>query len=154
MKQTTKQFLCVTLFLLSASSATAQLKPEAMMLPINFSGVKSTEERAILQNHVLTELSTYYDLKSEQEVESARDAAIDKLSSENCTEEACVKIMGDLLDVEHTFSFSVIAAGNYWDLSATRLDYFGTTARRNSACEQCTLPFEVDPKSRTVFLIS
>jgi hypothetical protein len=25
-------------------------------------------------------------------------------------------------------------------LSATRLDYFGTTARRNSACEQCTLP--------------
>jgi len=140
MKQTTKQFLCVTLFLLSASSATAQLKPEAMMLPINFSGVKSTEERAILQNHVLTELSAYYDLKSEQEVESARDAAIDKLSSENCTEEACVKIMGDLLDVEHTFSFSVIAAGNYWDLSATRLDYFGTTARRNSACEQCTLP--------------
>ena len=137
---TTKRILFCSLFLLSAFSSNAQLKPEAMMLPLDFSGVKSAEERAILQNHVLTELSTYYDLKSEQEVESARDAAIDKLSSENCTEEACVKIMGDLLDVEHTFTFSVIAAGNYWDLSATRLDYFGTTARRNSACEQCTLP--------------
>ena len=140
MKQTTKLFLFSIYFLLNASAATAQLKAEAMLLPLDFSGIKSAEERAILQNHVLTELSAYYELKSEQEVESARDAAIDKLSSENCTEEACVKIMGELLDVEHTFTFSVIAAGNYWDLSATRLDYFGTTARRNSACEQCTLP--------------
>ena len=82
---TTKRILFCSLFLLAASTAAAQLKPEAMMLPLDFSGVKSAEERAILQNHVLTELSTYYDLKSEQEVESARDAAIDKLSSENCT---------------------------------------------------------------------
>jgi hypothetical protein len=74
-------------------SAHAQLKPEAMTLPITFTGISSAEERAILQNHVINELSVNYDLKSEKEVEQALDVAVDKISSENCTEEACIKQM-------------------------------------------------------------
>ncbi|SVC18586.1 uncharacterized protein METZ01_LOCUS271440, partial [marine metagenome] len=126
-------------FLMITFSAHAQLKPEAMTLPVIFTGISSAEERAIIQSHVINELSVNYDLKSEKEVEQAREVAVDKISSENCTEEACIKQMGELLDVEHTFTFRIIAAGNYWDLSAIRLDLMGTTVRRNIACEQCNL---------------
>ena len=134
-----KQFLLWIVVFMIPFSVKAQLKPEAMTLPITFTGIPSAEERAILQNHVINELSAYYDLKSEKEVEQARDVAVDKISSENCTEEACIKQMGELLDVDHTFTFRIISAGNYWDLSAIRMDLMGTTVRRNIACEQCTL---------------
>ena len=134
-----KGFFLGIVFLMISSSAHAQLKPEAMTLPVIFTGISSAEERAIIQSHVINELSVNYDLKSEKEVEQAREVAVDKISSENCTEEACIKQMGELLDVEHTFTFRIIAAGNYWDLSAIRLDLIGTTVRRNIACEQCNL---------------
>ena len=134
-----KQFLLWIVVFMIAFSAKAQLKSEAMTLPITFTGIPSAEERAILQSHVINELSAYYDLKSEKEVEQARDAAVDKISSENCTEEACIKQMGELLDEDHTITFRIIAAGSYWDLSAIRTDLMGTTVRRNLACEQCTL---------------
>ena len=79
-----------------------------MVLPIYFVNMDKKELQGSLNNHVQTELSTYYDLKTVKEIEQARDAAIDRLSSENCTEEACVKIMGELLDVEYTFSIEII----------------------------------------------
>ena len=50
-------------------SAHAQLKPEAMTLPVIFTGISSAEERAIIPSHVINELSVNYDLKSEKEVE-------------------------------------------------------------------------------------
>lgn len=135
-----KKIGLLIIFLLVGISAHAQLKPEAMSLPIIFTGISSAEERAIIQSHVINELSVNFDLKSEKEVEQAREFAVDKISSENCTEEACIKQMGELLDVEYTFTFKIIAAGNYWDLSAIRVDTFmEKTVRRNIACEDCNL---------------
>ena len=135
-----KKIWLLIIFLLVGISAHAQLKPEAMSLPIIFTGISSAEERAIIQSHVINELSVNFDLKSEKEVEQAREFAVDKISSENCTEEACIKQMGELLDVEYTFTFKIIAAGNYWDLSAIRVDTFmEKTVRRNIACEDCNL---------------
>ena len=63
-----KQFLLWIVVFMIPFSVKAQLKPEAMTLPITFTGIPSAEERAILQNHVINELSAYYDLKSEKEV--------------------------------------------------------------------------------------
>ena len=83
---------CMALMLLS-STLCAQIKPSAMVLPINFVNLDKKGLQGSLNNHAKTVLSTYYDLKSEKEIEKARDTSVDKLSSENCTEEACVKIM-------------------------------------------------------------
>ena len=131
-----KRIFLGIVFLMITFSAHAQLKPEAMTLPVIFTGISSAEERAIIQSHVINELSVNFDLKSEKEVEQAREFAVDKISSENCTEEACIKQMGELLDVEYTFTFKIIAAGNYWDLSAIRVDTFmEKTVRRNKACK-------------------
>ena len=105
---------CMALMLLS-STLCAQIKPTAMVLPINFVNLDKKGLQGSLNNHVKTELSTYYDLKTEKEIEQARDAAVDRLSSENCTEEACVKIMGELLDVEYTFSLEIIDTEEGWD---------------------------------------
>jgi len=117
----------------------AQIKPTAMLLPIYFVDLDKKGMQGSLNNHVQTELSTYYELKSEKEVEQARDAAVDRLSSENCTEEACVKVMGELLDVEYTFSLEIIDTGEGWDLTAVRQDVDSVTSRRNELCKNCSL---------------
>ena len=110
-----------------------------MVLPINFVNLDKKGLQGSLNNHVKTELSTYYNLKTEKEIEQARDAAVDRLSSENCTEEACVKIMGELLDVEYTFSLEIIDTEEGWDLTVVRQDIDGLSSRRNELCVGCSL---------------
>ena len=129
---------CMALMLLS-STLCAQIKPTAMVLPINFVNLDKKGLQGSMNNHVKTELSTYYDLKTEKEIEQARDAAVDRLSSENCTEEACVKIMGELLDVEYTFSLEIIDTEEGWDLTVVRQDIDGVSSRRNELCIDCSL---------------
>jgi hypothetical protein len=130
--------LCVAI-IFSSSSLCAQLKPEAMLLPIYFVDLDKNSVQGSLNNFVKTELSNYYILKSEKEVEQARDAAADQISSENCTEEACVKVMGELLDVDYTFSMEIIDTGEGWDLSVVRQHIDGVTSRRNELCDECSL---------------
>ena len=64
-----KRIFLGIVFLMITFSAHAQLKPEAMTLPVIFTGISSAEERAIIPSHVINELSVNYDLKSEKEVE-------------------------------------------------------------------------------------
>ena len=125
--------------MLFSSTLCAQIKPTAMILPIHFVNLDKKGLQGSLNNHVKTELSTYYDLKTEKEIEQARDAAVDKLTSENCTEEACVKIMGELLDVEYTFSLEIIDTEEGWDLTVVRQDIDGLSSRRNELCVDCSL---------------
>jgi len=134
-----KQFLLWIVVFMIAFSVKAQIKPTAMLLPIYFVDLDKKSLQGSLNNFVKTELSNYYDLKSEKEVEQARDAAVDQISSENCTEEACVKVMGELLDVEYTFSLEIIDTGEGWDLSVVRQDMDRVTSRRNELCNECSL---------------
>ena len=138
MNITKKLFLSIV-YLLLAFPLQAQIKPTAMLLPIYFVDLDKKGLQGSLNNHVQTELSAYYELKSEKEIEQARDAAIDKLSSENCTEEACVKVMGEMLEVEYTFSLEVIDTGEGWDLTAVRQNLDGVSSRRNELCKNCSL---------------
>ena len=141
----TQQGWVVGLFLIGSLLASgvpvrAQLKPEALVIPVYFVGIKDASARRILQQHVLTELSQSFELRSEQEVAQAREKAADKLASTDCTEEACLKVMGELLDVDYTFAVSVTASGDFWDLTGVRLEPLGRTVRKNVSCERCTLP--------------
>jgi hypothetical protein len=134
-----KQVLLLIFVFMISFTLKAQIKPTAMLLPIYFVDLDKKSLQGSLNNFVKTELSNYYDLKSEKEVEQARDAAVDQISSENCTEEACVKVMGELLDVEYTFSLEIIDTGEGWDLSVVRQDMDRVTSRRNELCNECSL---------------
>ena len=129
---------CLALSLFSAPVC-AQLKHEALVVPVYFTGVKDTSSQRILQQHVLTELSQSFELRSEQEVAQAREKAADKLASDNCNEVACLKVMGELLDVDYLFAIGITASGSYWDLTGVRLDPLGRTVRRSVECPDCTL---------------
>ena len=81
-------------FVITSFSASAQFKPEAMILPITFLNFNDTALQESLDNFVQTELSRNFEIKSEGEVAQAMEEARDEIDSENCSEEACIKKMG------------------------------------------------------------
>ncbi len=140
------RFLCALFSLLGLLSVAAlpapaqPLKLEALVLPLKVEGLQDEKAGPILQQQALAELSQSFDLKSEQEMLAARDKAIDRIASDECTEEACIKVMGELLDVDYTFTLSVTASGDYWSFTGIRSEPLGRRVRKNLVCEQCTLP--------------
>ncbi len=68
-KKLKNKLFFVLFFIISHSfNCNAQLKPEAMVLPIGFVGINDKSVKVILQQHVLTVLSESFELKSENEV--------------------------------------------------------------------------------------
>lgn len=133
-------YFFLLIFVISSFPAIAQYKPEAMILPINFKNFNDTSIQESLNDFVHTELSRNFELKSKDEVAEAMEEAADSNASENCNEEACIKIMGKNLDVDYTFSIKIIDTGQGWDLTAIRSNLFEeATIPRNELCEDCTL---------------
>jgi hypothetical protein len=111
-----------------------------MILPISFVNFNDTSIQESLNDFVQTELSGNFELKSKDEVAEAMQKAADSNDSENCSEEACIRIMGKSLDVDYTFNFKIIDTGQGWDLTAIRSHFFEeATIRRNELCEDCSL---------------
>ena len=135
-----KLFFLFLFFVITSFSASAQFKPEAMILPITFVNFNDTALQESLDNFVQTELSRNFELKSKDEVDEAMEKAIDEMDSENCTQEACIKKMGRMLDVDYTFNLKIIDTGQVWDLIAIRIHYFeNRTMRRTELCNNCSL---------------
>ena len=135
-----KLFFLFLFFVITSFSASAQFKPEAMILPITFLNFNDTALQESLDNFVQTELSRNFEIKSEDEVAEAMEKAIDEMDSETCTQEACIKKMGRMLDVDYTFNLKIIDTGQVWDLIAISIHYFeNRTMRRTELCNNCSL---------------
>ena len=127
------------LLLLLPSISFAQFKDEAILL-IKFVGFEDESEKKIIKNHLEAELSTFFELKSDEEVEGAKESALDELDSENCTQDACLKIMGKNLDVDFIINFEIIATDKEWNILGKRSGTFeGITKVFNKTCTLCDL---------------
>ena len=115
------------------------MQPFAMVLPVKYEGIDDSGTRKSLENFIETELSKLFLLKSRAEVQEAIQKAAEEVDSSNCDDDACVKKMGELLDVEYTFTFEVTKTSEGWDLSAKRMKIDDVTSRRNELCKECEL---------------
>jgi len=132
--------LLVTLVVTLSGAALAQLKDEAMLLPVRFIGYESEGGRMAIENHLEAELSRYFELKGEEEVQEAMIAVADEIESENCSEEACIKMMGEVLMVDYIFNFEVIVSDIEWSIKGKREDFVeGIPIVINEVCMQCSL---------------
>ena len=111
------------LLLLIPSLSFDQYKDEAMLL-IKFVEFEDESEKKIIKNHLRAELSNFFELKSDEEVEGAKESAVQELDSENCTQDACLKIMGKNLDVDFIINFEIIATDKEWNILGKRSGTF------------------------------
>ena len=128
--------LFALLFLLSISfPLTAQERPRAALAPVGVLNVP-TAQQLILFNHLQYRLSTRYDLVSPKDFASAQDVVFASLTAEECTEENCIRLIQELLQVEDYFHLQLVRSGQDTQLTLTVVD-LDKRQVRSDYCENC-----------------
>ena len=108
----------LSLFLLSIPTfGLSQERPEIIVIPVSSVGDVTETRKLILQNTLEDELKTHFRLTSQDRFEDAREKAFDELEYEECTEERCIILIQEMLQVENVFHLQVIGEGNDTQLS-------------------------------------
>jgi len=105
-------------FLLSFSTISAQSeRPESIVIPVSSLGDVSDTRKKILQNTLEDELKEHFMLISQERFEEAQEKAFEELDYEECTEDQCIMMIQEMLQVENVFHLEVIGEGSDTQLS-------------------------------------
>ena len=156
-----KQILIILSFLLSLATSLmvsnvtfAQEKPTAALAPMGALGELDEIEKRIIFNSLQESLSKYYTLTSQKMYEKAEEQAFQEMDADECTEDQCIAIIQELLQVEYFFMFEILQSGNFQQMKITRVDIDGNRDVRTTTCEDCNISktnSKVDELLQSVF---
>ena len=111
-------------------------RPEAIVMPVVSLGSVSETRRQILQNTLIESISTRYRLVPQEQIEEAQEKAFKELEYEECTEDQCILMIQDFLQVENFFVLQVIGEDKDTQIS---LKWVGLDDKKvkNDYCENC-----------------
>ena len=117
----------------------AQEKPTAALAPMGSLGELNEIEKRIIFNSLQESLSKYFILSSQKMYEKAEEEAFQVMDSDECTEEQCIAIIQELLQVEYLFMFEILQAGNFQQMKISRINIEGNRDVRTATCEDCNI---------------
>ncbi len=148
-------FLLALATSLMVSNATfAQEKQTAALAPMGALGELNEIEKRIIFNSLQESLSKYYTLTSQKMYEKAEEEAFQVMDADECTEDQCIAIIQELLQVEYFFMFEILQSGNFQQMKITRVDIDGNRDVRTATCEDCNISktnSKVDDLVQSVF---
>lgn len=111
-------------------------RPETIVIPVSSLGKVSEVRKQILQNTLEDELKSHFRLISQERFEEAQEKAFDELDYEECTEDQCIILIQEMLQVENVFHLQVLADGRNTQLSVSwrNLD---ENRKEEEFCEGC-----------------
>ena len=106
------------------------------MIPVSSLGDVSETRQQILQNYLEDELKEHFTLISQERFEEAQKNAFDQLEYEECTEDQCIKLIQEILQVDNVFHLQVIGEGSNTQVSLSwrTLD---ENKKEEQFCENC-----------------
>ena len=106
------------------------------MIPVSSLGEVSDTRKKILQNTLEDELKEHFMLISQERFEEAQEKAFEELDYEECTEDQCIMMIQEMLQVENVFHLEVIGEGSDTQLSLSwrTLD---EKKKETDFCEEC-----------------
>ena len=107
----------LSVFLVTTSLFGQSERQETIVIPVSSLGDVSEVRRKILQNTLAEELSNYFRLVSQEKFEKAREKAFEELEYEECTEDQCIILIQEMLQVENVFHLEVLGEGHDTQLS-------------------------------------
>ena len=148
-------FLLALATSLMVSNATfAQEKQTAALAPMGALGELNEIEKRIIFNSLQESLSKYYTLTSQKMYEKAEEEAFLVMDADECTEDQCIAIIQEFLQVEYFFMFEILQSGNFQQMKITRVDIDGNRDVRTTTCEDCNISktnSKVDKLVQSVF---
>ena len=130
-------------FLLSLTIFTgfleAQEKKTAALAPLASMGDLDEIQKRVIFNTLQESLSKYYILSSQKMYERAEEEAFQQMDASECTEDQCIAIIQELLQVEYFFMFEILQSDDFQQLKITRVDLDGNRDVRTTTCESCKI---------------
>ena len=121
----------------SSSPSPSEQKPEGIVLPVAILGQVSDVRRKILQNTLNEAITTKFRIVPQERFEEAQEQAFQELDYEQCTEDQCIMLIQEMLQVEHLFQLEVIAEGQMVQ-SSLKLVTLYEKKNKTDLCEKCT----------------
>ena len=92
-------------------------RPETIIIPVSGIGEVSNTRKIILQNTLEEQLKEHFMLISQERFEEVREKVFEELEYEECTEDRCIMMIQEMLQVENVFHLQVIGEGSNTQLS-------------------------------------
>ena len=118
------------------SSLPRASKGKAVVIPIGTIGNIKESQKLIITNKFLDELSSDYDIVPQEEYEKAEEKAFQELEYEECTEEQCIRLIQEMLQVENMFKLELIREDSDTQVSLTLIDVDKKLVK-SDFCENC-----------------
>ena len=90
----------------------------------------------IITNKFLDEVSNDYDIVPQEEYEKAEEAAFQELNYEECTEEQCIRLIQEMLQVENMFQIQLVREEKDTQVSLILID-LDRKLLKSDFCEDC-----------------
>ena len=126
----------LSLLLLSSLLFGQSELPETIVIPISSMGDVSDTRKQILQNTLEEELKDHFILISKKRLEEVQETVFEKLDYEECTEDQCIMMIQEMLQVENVFHLVVIGEGSDTQLSLSWRN-LEEKKKVNDVCMEC-----------------
>jgi len=111
--------IILSLLLLTSNLFGQSERPETIVIPVGTLGDISDSRKQIIQNTLSQELTKYFRLVPQDKFEEAQEKAFEELEYEECTEDQCIMMIQELLQVENVFSLQLVEEDGDTQLSLT-----------------------------------
>jgi len=107
----------LSVFLQVTAYSQSSERPEGIVLPVATLGDVTETRRQILQNTIIESLSSYYRLVPQDKLEEVQEKIFQEMDYDECTEDQCIVMIQEALQVENLFVLQVIGEGDDTQLS-------------------------------------
>ena len=112
-------FIILSLLFQTSSLFGQSERPETIVIPVGTLGDISDSRKQIIQNTLSQELTKYFRLVPQDKFEEAQEKVFEELEYEECTEDQCIMMIQEILQVENVFSLQLVAEDVDTQLSLT-----------------------------------
>ena len=98
------------------------IEANAVVLPIATLGEISVTQKTIIFNELFDVVTQNYNVISQEEYEKAENKAFEELEFDQCTEDQCIKLIQEILQVENMFHLQLVRENNNTQISLSFID--------------------------------
>ena len=115
-----KHLLIILSFLLLSSPVIGQSgKPQTIIVPTGSLGDISEVRKKMLEKTLESKLDDYFDIVPKELFEEAQEQAFQEMDSDECTEEQCIMMIREILQVENSFQMVLMEEEGDTQISIT-----------------------------------
>ena len=94
-------------------------RPETIIVPVSSLGGVDGVRKQILQNTLTDELKKYFRIVPQEKYEQVLEQVFEELEYEECTEDQCIMMVQEMLQVENVFNLQVLGENKDTQLNLT-----------------------------------